>query len=137
MAWANRIRLPTTRLKPAVPITGGLRSRSQTNSALTTNSFVSEDTAMTYEKIVTLFDSAQHADIARRNLESAGFPSNEISLMSSKTPGIPVDRMRDGAWWRRLFGHDIEDREATAYGTALEAGGVVLTVRVPETEVER
>src|SRR5689334_25162126 len=97
----------------------------------------SVDTAMTYEKIVTLFDSAQHAHVARRNLESAGFPSNEISLMSSKSAGIAPDRIRDGAWWRRLFGHDIEDRDVTAYGTALEAGGVVLTVRVPETEVER
>ena len=92
---------------------------------------------MTYEKIVTLFDSAQHADVARRNLESAGFPSNEISLMTSKTPGMALDRLADAAWWRRLFGHEIEDREAAAYGTALEAGGVVLTVRVPETDVER
>jgi uncharacterized protein (TIGR02271 family) len=92
---------------------------------------------MTYEKIVTLFDSAPHADVARRNLESAGFPSSEISVMSSKTPEMSFDRLPDAAWWRRLFGHDIDDREATAYGTALERGGVVLTVRVPETDVEK
>ena len=92
---------------------------------------------MTYEKIVTLFDSAQHADVAKLNLESAGFPSNEISLMSSRTPGVALDRMRDAAWWRQLFEEDIDDREAAAYGAALETGGVVLTVRVPETDVER
>src|SRR5689334_10825271 len=100
MAWANRIRLPTTRLKPAEPITGGLRSRSQTNSALTTNSFVSEHTAMTYEKIVTFFDSAQHADVAKIKQEPAGFPSNENSLMSARTPGVALDNVRDAAWWR-------------------------------------
>jgi len=92
---------------------------------------------MTYEKIVTLFDSAQHADVAKLNLESAGFPSNEISLMSARTPGVALDSVRDAAWWRRLFGQDIDDSEAEAYGTALEDGGVVLTVRVPEEDVGR
>jgi len=92
---------------------------------------------MTYEKIVTLFDSAQHADVARRNLETAGFPPSEISTISTKTLGLVGDRMRDTGLWRRLFGHDIQEYEATIYGKAVEAGGVVLTVRVPETDVAR
>jgi uncharacterized protein (TIGR02271 family) len=92
---------------------------------------------MTYEKIVTLFDSAQHADVARRNLETAGFPSGEISTISTKTLGLAGDRIRDAVLWRRLFGHDIQDHEAAVYGKAVEAGGVVLTVRVPETDVGR
>jgi uncharacterized protein (TIGR02271 family) len=92
---------------------------------------------MTYEKIVTLFDSAQHADVARRNLETAGFSPNEISTISSKTLGFGGDRIRDTALWRRLFGHDIQDYEATIYGKAVESGGVVLTVRVPETDVAK
>ena len=90
---------------------------------------------MTYEKIVTLFDSAQHADIARRNLEAGGFPPGEISTISNKTLGLAGERVRDTALWRRLFGHDIQDYEASIYGKAVETGGVVLTVRVPETEV--
>jgi uncharacterized protein (TIGR02271 family) len=92
---------------------------------------------MTYEKIVTLFDSAQHADVARRNLETAGFPPSEISMISTKTLGLVGDRMRDTTLWRRLFGHDIQEYEASIYGKAVEAGGVVLTVRVPETDVAK
>jgi uncharacterized protein (TIGR02271 family) len=92
---------------------------------------------MTYEKIVTLFDSAQHADIARRNLETAGFPSTEISSITTKTLGLVGDRVRETGLWRRLFGHDVQDHEAAVYGKAVEAGGVVLTVRVPESDVAR
>jgi uncharacterized protein (TIGR02271 family) len=92
---------------------------------------------MTYEKIVTLFDSAQHADVARRNLETAGFPSSEISTISTKTLDLAGDRIRDTGLWRRLFGHDIQDHEAIIYGKAVESGGVVLTVRVPETDVAK
>jgi hypothetical protein len=36
---------------------------------------------MNYEKIVTLFDTAEHADAARRNLETAGFPASEMSVV--------------------------------------------------------
>jgi uncharacterized protein (TIGR02271 family) len=92
---------------------------------------------MTYEKIVTLFDSAQHADVARRNLETAGFPPSEISTISTKTLGLAGDRIRDTGLWRRLFGHEIQDYEANVYGKAVETGGVVLTVRVPETDVAK
>ena len=42
---------------------------------------------MTYEKIVTLYDTAEHAEAARRSLESAGFAPGEISMINSKTLG--------------------------------------------------
>jgi hypothetical protein len=37
-----------------------------------------------YEKIVSLFDTAEHAEAARKNLEAAGFPSSELSVVSNK-----------------------------------------------------
>jgi len=92
---------------------------------------------MTYEKIVTLYDTAEHAEAAKRSLESAGFPSSEISLINSKTLSLAGDKLREPGLWHRLFGRDIQQYEATVYGRSVEAGGVVLTVRVPENEVAR
>jgi uncharacterized protein (TIGR02271 family) len=92
---------------------------------------------MTYEKIVTLFDTAQHAEVARHNLETAGFSTSDISSITSKTLALAGDRLREPGLWQRLFGRDIRPYEATVYGRAVEAGGVVLTVRVPETDVAK
>lgn len=92
---------------------------------------------MTYEKIVTLFDSSDHAEAARRNLESAGFPSSEISMITSKTLALAGERLREPGLWHRLFGRDIQPYEATLYGRSVDAGGTVLTVRVPESDVAK
>jgi stress response protein YsnF len=92
---------------------------------------------MTYEKIVTLYDTSDHAEAARRNLLSAGFPAGEISMINSKSLGIVGEKLREPGLWHRLFGRDILEHEAIIYGRSVEAGGSVLTVRVPETDVAR
>jgi len=92
---------------------------------------------MNYEKIVALFDTPEHAEEARRNLESAGFPSSEISVVSNKTLAKTGEALREPGLWHRLFGRTIEQHEATVYGRTVEAGGVVLTLRVPETDVPK
>jgi stress response protein YsnF len=92
---------------------------------------------MNYEKIVTLYDTAEHADAARRNLEAAGFAPSEISTINNKTLSIAGDKLRDPGLWHRLFGRDIQQYEASLYGRSVEAGGTVLTIRVPETDVAR
>ena len=92
---------------------------------------------MNYEKIVTLYDTAEHAEAARRSLESAGFAPGEISLINSKTLGLAAEKLGEPGLWHRLFGRDIQQYEATVYGRTVEAGGVVLTVRVPEDDAAR
>lgn len=92
---------------------------------------------MNYEKIVTLYDNAQHAESARHNLEAAGFASTEISTIDNSTMALAADKLREPGLWHRLFGRDIQPYEASVYGRAVESGGVVLTVRVPETEVAK
>jgi uncharacterized protein (TIGR02271 family) len=92
---------------------------------------------MNYEKIVTLFDTAAHADAARQNLEGAGFSGGDISIVGNKTLNASGAALREPGLWRRLFGHDIEEHEATVYGRAMDSGGMVLTLRVPETDVPR
>ncbi len=92
---------------------------------------------MNYEKIVTLYDTAEHAEAAKRSLEAAGFAPSEISLINSKTLGVAGDKLSEPGLWHRLFGRDIQEYEAKVYGRSVEAGGVVLTIRVPEAEASR
>jgi hypothetical protein len=92
---------------------------------------------MNYEKIVTLYDTADHAEAARRNLKTAGFAPSDISLISSKTLALAGDKLREPGLWHRLLGSDIQQYKANVYGRSVESGGVVLTVRVPEADVAR
>ena len=89
---------------------------------------------MIYEKIVTLYDTAEHAEAARRNLEAAGFAPSEISLLTNKILTTAREKLREPGLWHRLFGRDIEQHEAVVYGRTVESGGALLTIRVPETE---
>lgn len=92
---------------------------------------------MNYEKIVTLYDTAQHAEAARRNLEAAGFSPGDISTINTGTLTFAGDKLADAGLWRRLFGRDVQAYEAAVYGRTVESGGAVLTVRVPETDVPK
>jgi hypothetical protein len=92
---------------------------------------------MSYEKIVTLFDTCEHAEAARRNLEKAGFSTNDISIVSKAgLPGAGSTLLEPGLW-HRLFGRDIEEHEVKVYAKTVEGGGVVLTLRTAESEVPR
>jgi uncharacterized protein (TIGR02271 family) len=92
---------------------------------------------MTYEKIVTLYDTAGHAAEARRSLEAAGFPASEISSLTSAALGVSGEKLSEPGIWHRLFGRDIEQHEAAVYGRVVGSGGAVLTVRVPESDVPK
>jgi uncharacterized protein (TIGR02271 family) len=92
---------------------------------------------MTYEKIVTLYDTAAHAADARRSLEAAGFAPSEISTLTSSALAVSGDKLSEPGVWRRLFGRDIEQHEAIVYGRVVGSGGTVLTVRVPESDVPK
>lgn len=92
---------------------------------------------MAYEKIVTLYDTMDHAEAARHSLEAGGFAPGEMSLINSKTLDLAGDKLREPGLWHRLFGRDIQQFEATVFGRTVEAGGAVLTVRVPEADVAR
>jgi uncharacterized protein (TIGR02271 family) len=92
---------------------------------------------VSYEKVVTLFDTAEHAEAARRNLEKAGFSANDISVVGKL--GLPGDAstLRRPGLWQKLFGRDIEEHEARVYGKTVEAGGVVLTLRTPDSQLSK
>jgi uncharacterized protein (TIGR02271 family) len=90
-----------------------------------------------YEKIVTLFDTAEHAEAAKNNLQHAGYAAEDISVVSG--PELPrnAGALREPGLWHRLFGGDIEQHEAAVYAKAVESGGVVLAVRAKEEDIPK
>jgi uncharacterized protein (TIGR02271 family) len=95
---------------------------------------------MTYEKVVTVYDTMAHADKAVAILKAAGYGADDISILNRSTltaqDAHDLD-VREPSLWRRLFGTNVHDHEATVYGRAIEGGGVVVSVRVPDSEVPR
>ncbi|HEY6308940.1 MAG TPA: YsnF/AvaK domain-containing protein [Candidatus Angelobacter sp.] len=90
---------------------------------------------MAYEKIVAVYDKAGKAKEAVRALESSGFPSGDISLLNRDS--LTDAEVHEAGLWRRLFGRNVGDHESAVYGRTIEAGGAVLTLRLPETDVTR
>jgi uncharacterized protein (TIGR02271 family) len=90
-----------------------------------------------YEKIVTLFDTTEHAQAARTNLQHAGFSDQDMSLVGNKELPKSLTALREPGFWHRIFGGEIEQHEATVYARAVESGGVVLTVRAAEEDVPK
>jgi uncharacterized protein (TIGR02271 family) len=92
---------------------------------------------MTDETIVAVYDSAEHASLAVRDLEAAGVPTGAITqhtkggfTTSSMTTTTPA---REEGFWASLFGSEPEhEHEASVYDRSLEAGSTVVTVKAPE-----
>lgn len=90
-----------------------------------------------YEKIVTLFDTADHAEAAKSNLRHAGFSESDISVMSGNALPRSGTALREPGLWHRVFGSDIEQHEADVYAKAVASGGAVLTVRAVDNDIPR
>src|SRR5271170_584593 len=85
---------------------------------------------MSYQTIVAAFDTAAHAQAAVEALKTGGFHSDDISVFDKSRVG-----MREPGLWSRMFGGGLAQHEADVYSQSLERGGVVLSVRVPDSEV--
>jgi uncharacterized protein (TIGR02271 family) len=90
-----------------------------------------------YEKVVTLFDTAAHAQAASQNLQHAGFSPDDISIVSSSELPKSASALREPGLWHRIFGSDIEQHEAIVYAKAVESGGVVLSLRAEKEDVPK
>jgi uncharacterized protein (TIGR02271 family) len=91
---------------------------------------------MSHEKVVAVYDTAAHAEAAVRTLKSAGYSANDISVRQNRDD-TPTVELREPGFWQRLFGRDIGLHEAAGYGDTVMKGGVVVSVRVPESEVPK
>jgi uncharacterized protein (TIGR02271 family) len=90
---------------------------------------------MAYEKIVAVYDKSGKAKDAMRALEAAGFSSGDISLLNRDA--LTNTDVNDASLWHRLFGRDIGESQSSVYSRAIETGGAVLTLRLPESDVPR
>ncbi|WP_428487422.1 YsnF/AvaK domain-containing protein [Rhodopila sp.] len=95
---------------------------------------------MTDETIVAVFDTAEHAAAAVRDLEAAGVPSDAITRHAEG--GLPADTStkpavnREQGFWANLFGGAPErEHDTTVFDRSLAGGSVVLTVKAPEQHI--
>jgi uncharacterized protein (TIGR02271 family) len=85
---------------------------------------------MSYQTVVAAFDTNAHAQAAVDALKAGGFHSDDVSVFDKARVGL-----RESGLWQRLFGGGLHQHEADVYNQAIDRGGVVVTVRVPENEV--
>lgn len=90
---------------------------------------------MAYERIVALYDTAEKAHEAAGALEHLGFNSSDISVSDDEF--LRGKDVRDSNIWQRLLGRIVSDQESTTFRRTITSGGAVLTLRSPDTEVDR
>jgi uncharacterized protein (TIGR02271 family) len=94
---------------------------------------------MAYETLVAVYDTPAHADAAVKALTAAGFHESDISVFDEAR--LKAGRtalsggVKEAGLWHRLFGGDVYKHEAEIYGQSVEDGGVVISLRVPDSEV--
>jgi uncharacterized protein (TIGR02271 family) len=97
---------------------------------------------MTDETIVAVYDTAEHAALAVRDLEAAGVPSSAISQhaaagsMTGSTAITTAAPHREQGFWASLFGGEPEyEHDTTVYNRSLESGSTVVSVKASELHI--
>jgi uncharacterized protein (TIGR02271 family) len=85
---------------------------------------------MSYQTVAAAFDTAVHAQAAVAALKAGGFHPDDISWFDKNRIGL-----REPGLWQRMFGGGLAQHEADVYSQSLERGGMVVSVRVPDSEV--
>ena len=83
---------------------------------------------MSYQTIVAAFDTSAHAQAAAEALKAGGFHPDDISMFDKNRVGL-----REPGLWQRMFGGGLAQHEADVYSQSLERGGMVVSVRVPDS----
>jgi uncharacterized protein (TIGR02271 family) len=94
-----------------------------------------KENAMAYEKIVAFYDREGKAREAAHALERSGFVSSDINVLNGES--FTDKDVRDGNVWQRIFGRNVSDQESSVYRRTISSGGAALTLRTPDTEVDR
>lgn len=93
---------------------------------------------MAYEKVVAVFDTDDHAQRAVTALKAAGFSTDDISVVNNDSLDDRGARVAsESGFWHRLFGSDVDLHEAKVYSHTVGKGGSVLSLRAPDTMVQR
>lgn len=85
---------------------------------------------MSYQTVVAAFDTSAHAQAAVDALKAGGFHTDDISMFDKDRVGL-----REPGLWQRIFGGGLAQHEADVYSESLDRGGMLVSVRVPDSEV--
>ena len=85
---------------------------------------------MDYQTVVAAFDTPAHAQAAVDALKAGGFHPDDISMFDKSRVGL-----REPGLWQRIFGGGLAQYEADVYTQSLDRGGMLVSVRVPDSEV--
>ena len=85
---------------------------------------------MSYQTVVAAFDTSAHAQAAVDALKAGGFHADDISMFDKNRVGL-----REPGLWQRIFGGGLAEHEADVYSQSLDRGGMLVSVRVPDSEV--
>jgi hypothetical protein len=85
---------------------------------------------MSYQTVVAAFDNAVQAQAAVDALKAGGFHADDISAFDRNRIGL-----REPGLWQRMFGFELAQHEADVFTQSLQRGGMVVSVRVPDSEV--
>jgi uncharacterized protein (TIGR02271 family) len=95
---------------------------------------------MNDETVVAVFDTAAHAELAIQDILAAGVPENAVSWhggtasgASTATTGKPI---REHGFWASLLGGE-PGHDTAVYDRSLESGSTVVTVKAPESHIDR
>ena len=91
---------------------------------------------MSDQRVVTVYDTAAHANAAVNMLNSAGYSAHDICMIRNEGHAAKPDFDETGFWYR-LFGRDITNHEAEAYGRSAPVGSVIVSIRVPASEAAK
>jgi len=83
------------------------------------------------DEMVVLFDTVAESRRAEKALEYAGFPDPEVNTLDRDAIVELGGSSEFGpAFWRTLFGRDVQLYQAAVFQKALSTGGAILTVRI-------
>ena len=91
---------------------------------------------MSYQKVVAVYDTEASANAAVNSLRSAGYLTNDISVIRDEQEAEQAGLYEPGVW-QRLFGRDLEPHVAAVLGRSLKEGSVIVSVRVPDSEAPK
>ena len=99
---------------------------------------------MTNETIVAVYDNAEHAEAAVRDLLAANVPSDAISRHAgahstnadaSSATSTSTNPSQKQGFWSGVFGGE-PDHDTSVYDRSIESGSTVVTVNTPQQHVE-
>jgi len=83
------------------------------------------------DEMVVLFDTVAESRRAEKALEDAGFPDPEVNTLD-RDAIVELGGSADfgPAFWRTLFGRDVQLYQGAVFQKSLSTGGAILTVRI-------